>query len=235
METLNCDPDGERSDTPMPKGKRARTVDLSADTVALLRDYKREQSERWNCKSKSSKRRERPERRPLFRELNSAAPAHQTPTEPSGFWAKARDAGKPRSGARSNQAIICPQCQMKGHVRALQTKRKVGSSGAKATGALLAAGWSLLATGLSRKQQVTQAHCDNCGSTWDFYRRPGCLGACKGEPAATSTSTTDEANSGGIRPKQYQNVLLRSLLECDTPQRTSHGCRFVVCVATATT
>ena len=61
-----------------------------------------------------------------------------------------------------NLAIICPQCQTKGHVHTSPTKRKVGISGAKATGAVLTLGWSVLATGLSRKQQVTQAHCDNC-------------------------------------------------------------------------
>ena len=47
-------------------------------------------------------------------------------------------------------------------------KELKGISGAKATGAVLTLGWSLLATGLSRKEQATQAHCSNCGSTWDF-------------------------------------------------------------------
>ncbi len=45
IETLNRDPDAWRFDMPLPKGKRARTVDVSDDTVALLRDHKREQSE----------------------------------------------------------------------------------------------------------------------------------------------------------------------------------------------
>ena len=69
-----------------------------------------------------------------------------------------------------NPAIICPQCQTKGHVHALPTKRKMGVSGAKATGAVLTLGWSLLATGLSRKQRVTQAHCGSCTliATWRF-------------------------------------------------------------------
>jgi hypothetical protein len=64
--------------------------------------------------------------------------------------------------------ILCPHCQTKGKVRTKQIKQKVGVSGAKATGAILTGGVSLLATGLSRKQQVTQARCGKCGSSWQF-------------------------------------------------------------------
>jgi hypothetical protein len=67
-----------------------------------------------------------------------------------------------------NQAIICPQCQTTGQVRTLSVKRKKGISGGKATGAIITGGLSLFATGLSRKEQATQAHCDKCNSTWDF-------------------------------------------------------------------
>lgn len=49
-------------------------------------------------------------------------------------------------------AYICPHCQTKGFVRTMPVKRKKGISGAKATGALLTAGVSILATGLSRKE-----------------------------------------------------------------------------------
>lgn len=63
---------------------------------------------------------------------------------------------------------VCPHCQTKGFVRTMSVKRKKGISGAKATGALLTAGVSILATGLSRKEGLTQAHCGNCNSTWDF-------------------------------------------------------------------
>ena len=45
---------------------------------------------------------------------------------------------------------------------------KKGISGAKATGAILTAGVSLLATGLSRKEGQTQAHCENCNSIGYF-------------------------------------------------------------------
>ena len=65
-------------------------------------------------------------------------------------------------------AYICPHCQTKGFVRTIPIKRKKGISGAKATGALLTMGVSVLATGLSRKETMTQAHCENCNSTWDF-------------------------------------------------------------------
>ena len=64
--------------------------------------------------------------------------------------------------------MVCPHCQTKGHVRTMPVRRKRGISGGKVMGGLLTAGTSLLLTGLSRKEQVTQAHCDNCGATWDF-------------------------------------------------------------------
>jgi predicted negative regulator of RcsB-dependent stress response len=67
-----------------------------------------------------------------------------------------------------NPALICPHCQTKGLVRAKAVDEKKGISGGKATGALLTGGLSVLATGLSRKEHLTQAHCDNCGSTWTF-------------------------------------------------------------------
>lgn len=67
-----------------------------------------------------------------------------------------------------NGALVCPHCQQRGHVRTMAVKRKAGISGAKATGALLTGGVSVLATGLSRKQSVTQARCDACTSIWAF-------------------------------------------------------------------
>ena len=64
--------------------------------------------------------------------------------------------------------LICPHCQTKGQVRTIHVKRKKGISGAKATGAVLTMGFSMLATGLSRKEDMTHATCGNCGSVWDF-------------------------------------------------------------------
>jgi hypothetical protein len=69
---------------------------------------------------------------------------------------------------RINPALICPHCQTKGQVRTKGITQKKGISGAKATGALLTAGVSVLATGLSRKEDATQSHCYACGSKWVF-------------------------------------------------------------------
>lgn len=67
----------------------------------------------------------------------------------------------------SNTAIVCPYCQTRGAVTVHEIKQKKGISGGKATGAVLTLGWSLLATGLSRKEKVAQLHCANCGMTWN--------------------------------------------------------------------
>jgi len=67
-----------------------------------------------------------------------------------------------------NPALLCPHCQTKGKVRTKTVNAKAGISGGKATAALLTGGVSILATGLSRNESVTQAHCDNCGSDWRF-------------------------------------------------------------------
>ena len=67
-----------------------------------------------------------------------------------------------------NSQLVCPHCQVRGTVRTKMVREKKGVSGAKATGAVLTAGLSVLATGLSRHETATQAHCDNCTSTWVF-------------------------------------------------------------------
>jgi hypothetical protein len=67
-----------------------------------------------------------------------------------------------------NLAMVCPHCQSVGKIRTKEVKQKKGVSGGKATAAVLTAGVSLLAVGLSRKEGATQAHCDNCNNTWFF-------------------------------------------------------------------
>lgn len=67
-----------------------------------------------------------------------------------------------------NPVMICPHCQTKGQVHTMEVTRKKGISGGKATAALLTGGLSLIGTGLSKKQKITQAHCDNCNMTWDI-------------------------------------------------------------------
>lgn len=64
--------------------------------------------------------------------------------------------------------MVCPHCQTRGSVKTDRVKVKRGISGGKATGAVLTAGISILATGLSRKQKMTQARCGNCGAEWLF-------------------------------------------------------------------
>jgi hypothetical protein len=64
--------------------------------------------------------------------------------------------------------MICPHCKVKGKVHTWTVKHKKGISGGKAAGAILTGGLSILATGLSRKESATRAHCDNCSATWEF-------------------------------------------------------------------
>lgn len=65
-----------------------------------------------------------------------------------------------------NPQVMCPHCGTRGQVRTKLVKAKQGISGGKATGAVLTGGLSILATGLSRKTKMTQAHCGNCNTTW---------------------------------------------------------------------
>lgn len=67
-----------------------------------------------------------------------------------------------------DKKIFCHCCREKGHVRTQTVKKKKGISGAKATGAMLTGGLSLLATGLSRKEDTTEARCSNCGQVWHY-------------------------------------------------------------------
>ena len=73
-----------------------------------------------------------------------------------------------QGGPSGSPAMICPHCQIRGSVSTRKTTRKKGISGGKATGALLTGGVSLLATGLSRKEKETEAHCASCHQTWHF-------------------------------------------------------------------
>jgi hypothetical protein len=67
-----------------------------------------------------------------------------------------------------NPQLFCPHCQVTGKVRTKKEKTSKGIHGGKATGAVLTGGVSLLATGLSRKEDVTKCHCENCKSEWVF-------------------------------------------------------------------
>ena len=67
-----------------------------------------------------------------------------------------------------NPAMVCPHCSARGYIRTKGITTKKGVSGGKATAAVLTGGVSLLAVGLSRKENSTQAHCCNCRNTWVF-------------------------------------------------------------------
>jgi len=129
----------------------------------------------WNCKSDKFRPTGTAGTPATAATLNRPTPAQQAEAEPAkqvSFWERAQAEAQRRvdddKWGEVNPALVCPHCQTKGKVRALLTKRKKGISGAKATGAVLTLGWSILATGLSRKEYATQAHCDSCNSTWDF-------------------------------------------------------------------
>jgi N-acetylglucosamine-6-sulfatase len=64
---------------------------------------------------------------------------------------------------RNTASIICPHCQTRGRVSTRSVNQKGGVSGGKAIGAILTAGVSLFATGLSRKERVTEMHCGIAG------------------------------------------------------------------------
>jgi hypothetical protein len=69
---------------------------------------------------------------------------------------------------RKNPKLLCQHCGERGHIHTKSVQVKAGVSGGKATAALLTGGLSLLAVGLSRKRNVTEAWCGSCKSTWHF-------------------------------------------------------------------
>lgn len=67
-----------------------------------------------------------------------------------------------------NPHMNCPHCNTSGNIRTKPITQKKGISGGKAVAGLLTGGVSLLAIGLSRKEDLTQAHCQKCNNTWQF-------------------------------------------------------------------
>ena len=72
------------------------------------------------------------------------------------------------SGVAKQKKMVCPHCKESGGVRTKPVKAKKGISGGKATAGVLTGGASLWATGLSRKEWVTEATCKNCRAKWQF-------------------------------------------------------------------
>jgi len=75
---------------------------------------------------------------------------------------------RPVTKADRDAQIICPHCQTKGRVTTCHVRLKRGVSGGKAVGAMMTGGLSVLAVGLSGKEDATEAKCSNCGSVWHF-------------------------------------------------------------------
>lgn len=69
---------------------------------------------------------------------------------------------------KPNALMICPHCSTRGRIQTKQVKLRKGISGGKATAALLTGGLSLVATGLSRREKATRAHCGACNSVWHY-------------------------------------------------------------------
>lgn len=65
-------------------------------------------------------------------------------------------------------SMVCPHRQSSVGASTSQVKQNKGLSGGKVTGTLLTGGLSMLATGLSRKEMASKAHCSKCGSGWRF-------------------------------------------------------------------
>ncbi len=93
---------------------------------------------------------------------------NMSPEERSDFLAEQREAELRSTYGEANPEMICPHCRNKGTVRTQRVQRKKGISGDKAAAAVLTGGLSVAATGLSRKETLTQARCDSCENTWDF-------------------------------------------------------------------
>ena len=98
--------------------------------------------------------------------VEAEADKKRTPAQRKQVMEMRKQASLAATYGAKNVALVCPHCTEKGNVRTKPITAKKGVSGAKATGAILTGGVSLLATGLSRKENQTQMHCDNCNSNW---------------------------------------------------------------------
>jgi hypothetical protein len=86
----------------------------------------------------------------------------------SGASQALREASRAQEHGKTNAVLVCSHCQATGSVRTKPVNRKTGISGGKIAAAVLLSPLTLLATGISRNEHATQAHCDRCGSTWTF-------------------------------------------------------------------
>ena len=76
--------------------------------------------------------------------------------------------GKANEEPDTGSILVCPRCLTKGNVTERMVKVKTGFSTCKTSWTLVTGGLSTLLTGLAKKEFVTEAHCDACGSTWRY-------------------------------------------------------------------
>lgn len=93
-------------------------------------------------------------------------PAAAPPPPASQYVSGVPDRPLYRGKAGNSPRVTCPHCGVTGGVDVKRVKQKKGISGGKATAAVFTAGISILATGLSRKEEVSEAHCKSCNVTW---------------------------------------------------------------------
>ena len=62
----------------------------------------------------------------------------------------------------------CPHCGKIGFINTKKVDFTKGISGGKAVAGLLTGGLSILAVGISRQEEKTEAHCQVCKNTWHF-------------------------------------------------------------------
>lgn len=101
---------------------------------------------------------------PAVNKLSRPSPAAAAPAPPLPVAPTSQPVHRGRAG--SSPRVKCPHCGVTGGVDVKRIKQKKGISGGKATAAVLTVGFSILATGLSRKEEVSQAHCKSCNVTW---------------------------------------------------------------------
>lgn len=94
--------------------------------------------------------------------------AAMSPAERERYLLEKQEAQLTAQWGPLNPVMVCPHCQVQGKIRTKPIIQKKGISGGKATAAVITGGLSVLATGLSRKENATQVFCGNCNNTWVF-------------------------------------------------------------------
>ena len=94
--------------------------------------------------------------------------AAMPPEEEGGIWHPSKTSVLPSSGGQSIQLWSVPIARRREKSELKSVVQKKGVSGGKATAAILTGGVSMLVTGLSREETLTQAYCGHCSNQWAF-------------------------------------------------------------------